>query len=68
MFEIRRPSRIKHTQRSAHDATKTVPPKATPIRPMRTGFQRVAQVLSDTLMREMPHAPQQIQPQTCRLF
>ena len=31
----------------------------TPIRPMRTGFQRVAQVLSDTLMREMPHAPQE---------
>ena len=31
----------------------------TPIRPMRTGFQRVAQVLSDTLMREMPHTPQQ---------
>ncbi len=31
----------------------------TPIRPMRTGFQRVAQVLSDTLMREMPHSPQQ---------
>ena len=30
-----------------------------PIRPMRTGFQRVAQVLSDTLMREMPHTPQQ---------
>ena len=26
---------------------------------MRTGFQRVAQVLSDTLMREMPHTPQQ---------
>ena len=25
----------------------------TPIRPMRTGFQRVAQVLSDTLLREM---------------
>ncbi|MEW6402720.1 MAG: DEAD/DEAH box helicase [Chloroflexota bacterium] len=31
----------------------------TPIRPMRTGFQRIAQVLSDTLMREMPHTPQQ---------
>jgi len=31
----------------------------TPIRPMRTGFQRVAQVLSDTLMREMPHTQQQ---------
>ena len=31
----------------------------TPIRPIRTGFQRVAQVLSDTLMREMPHTPQQ---------
>jgi hypothetical protein len=30
----------------------------TPIRPMRTGFQRVAQVLSDTLMREMPHVSQ----------
>ncbi len=28
----------------------------TPIRPMRTGFQRVAQVLSDTLLREMPRA------------
>jgi hypothetical protein len=28
----------------------------TPIRPMRTGFQRVAQVLSDTLLREMPQA------------
>ena len=26
---------------------------------MRTGFQRVAQVLSDTLMREMPHTPQE---------
>jgi ATP-dependent helicase YprA (DUF1998 family) len=31
----------------------------TPIRPMRTGFQRVAQVLSDTLLREMPHTAQQ---------
>ncbi|HAM32565.1 MAG TPA: helicase [Deltaproteobacteria bacterium] len=31
----------------------------TPIRPMRTGFQRVAQVLSDTLLREMPHTVQQ---------
>ncbi len=31
----------------------------TPIRPMRTGFQRVAQVLSDTLLREMPHAHEQ---------
>ncbi len=31
----------------------------TPIRPMRTGFQRVAQVLSDSLLREMPHTPQQ---------
>lgn len=31
----------------------------TPIRPMRTGFQRVAQVLADTLLREMPHAQQQ---------
>lgn len=31
----------------------------TPIRPMRTGFQRVAQVLSDTLLREMPHTSQQ---------
>ena len=31
----------------------------TPIRPMRTGFQRVAQVLSDTLLREMPHTPHQ---------
>src|SRR5439155_12776010 len=31
----------------------------TPIRPMRTGFQRVAQVLSDTLLRDMPHAPQE---------
>lgn len=30
----------------------------TPIRPMRTGFQRVAQVLSDTLLREMPHTQQ----------
>jgi hypothetical protein len=30
----------------------------TPIRPMRTGFQRVAQVLSDTLLREMPHTSQ----------
>jgi len=31
----------------------------TPIRPMRTGFQRVAQVLSDTLLREMPHTADQ---------
>jgi Lhr-like helicase len=31
----------------------------TPIRPMRTGFQRVAQVLSDTLLREMPQNEQQ---------
>jgi len=31
----------------------------TPIRPMRTGFQRVAQVLSDTLLREMPHTQEQ---------
>ncbi len=31
----------------------------TPIRPMRTGFQRVAQVLSDALLREMPHVQQQ---------
>lgn len=31
----------------------------TPIRPIRTGFQRVAQVLSDTLMREMPYSSQQ---------
>ncbi len=30
----------------------------TPIRPMRTGFQRVAQVLSDTLLRDMPHTAQ----------
>lgn len=30
----------------------------TPIRPMRTGFQRVAQVLSDTLLRGMPHSVQ----------
>ena len=30
----------------------------TPIRPMRTGFQRVAQVLSDTLLRGMPHSSQ----------
>jgi ATP-dependent helicase YprA (DUF1998 family) len=30
----------------------------TPIRPMRTGFQRVAQVLSDTLLRDMPHSPE----------
>jgi ATP-dependent helicase YprA (DUF1998 family) len=30
----------------------------TPIRPMRTGFQRVAQVLTDTLLREMPHTAQ----------
>jgi len=27
----------------------------TPIRPMRTGFQRIAQVLADSLLREMPH-------------
>jgi DEAD/DEAH box helicase domain-containing protein len=27
----------------------------TPIRPMRTGFQRIAQVLSDALVREMPY-------------
>ena len=31
----------------------------TPIRPMRTGFQRIAQVLSDTLLREMPHTAEQ---------
>ncbi|MFH1719877.1 MAG: DEAD/DEAH box helicase [Planctomycetota bacterium] len=31
----------------------------TPIRPMRTGFQRVAQVLSDALLRELPHSAQQ---------
>lgn len=30
----------------------------TPIRPMRTGFQRVAQVLSDTLLRGIPAATQ----------
>ena len=32
----------------------------TPIRPMRTGFQRVAQVLSDTLLREMQQASRKL--------
>lgn len=31
----------------------------TPIRPMRTGFQRVAQILADALMRKMPCSAQQ---------
>ncbi len=30
----------------------------TPIRSMRTGFQKIAQVLSDALVREMPHGGQ----------
>ncbi|MGH8587909.1 MAG: DEAD/DEAH box helicase [Gammaproteobacteria bacterium] len=30
----------------------------TPIRVIRTGFQKVAQVLSDALLREVPHSPQ----------